>query len=145
MIFSFCTSYHFRASHYSEFHLNVDNIISSRYSIIFCCCIFHNSYQASSNRFKMVLLRFQMFSVIMELKQKKMAFILVSLIGGYMIFAMRLNSPQVYSNIKPKPSSRLLEDTNELLDMRKRANRGLFVSRNNLSFCKQKEAKGDIK
>lgn len=114
-------------------------------SIIFCCCIFHNSYQASSNRFKMVLLRFQMFSVIMELKQKKMAFILVSLIGGYMIFAMRLNSPQVYSNIKPKPSSRLLEDTNELLDMRKRANRGLFVSRNNLSFCKQKEAKGDIK
>ena len=86
-----------------------------------------------------------MFSVIMELKQKKMAFILVSLIGGYMIFAMRLNSPQVYSNIKPKPLSRLFEDTNELLDMRKRANRGLFVSRNNLSFCKQKEAKGDIK
>ena len=73
-----------------------------------------------------------------------MVFILVSLIGGYLIFAMRLKLPQVYSNIKPKPSSRLLEDTNDRLDMRKWANRGLFVSRNTLSFCKQKEAKGDI-
>ena len=77
-----------------------------------------------------------MFQVRMKSQQKQILFVFVSLIGGFLLFAMRLKSPQVHHSIKPNPSPSLLEDSAERVEMRKQAIRALFISRNTLSFCK---------
>ena len=72
----------------------------------------------------------------MESQQKQILFVLASLIGGFLLFALRLKAPQAHHSIIPNPSSSLLEDSNERVEMRKQAIRALFISRNTLSFCK---------
>ena len=72
----------------------------------------------------------------MESQQKQILFVFVSLIGGFLLFAMRLKSPQVHHSIKPNPSPGLLADSAERVEMRKQAIKALFTSRNTLSFCK---------
>ena len=89
-----------------------------------------------------------MFQVRMESQQKQILFVLASLIGGFLLFVLRLQAPQAHHSIKPKPSSTLLEDSAESVQMRKRAIRALLSSRNTLSFCKHKsnmKSKGDNK
>ena len=84
----------------------------------------------------------------MESQQKQISFVFVSLIGGFLLFATRLKSPQVHHSIKPNPSLSLLEDSAERVEMRKQAIRALFTSRNTLSFCKHPsntKSKGDKK
>ena len=84
----------------------------------------------------------------MESQQKQILFVFVSLIGGFLLFAMRLKSPQVHHSIKPNPSPGLLADSAERVEMRKQAIRALFTSRNTLSFCKNAsttKSKGDNK
>ena len=73
----------------------------------------------------------------MESQQKQILFVLASLSGGFLLFALRLKSPQVHHSIKPNPSPSLLEDSAERVEMRKQAIRALFISRNTLSFCKR--------
>ena len=70
----------------------------------------------------------------MESQQKQILFVFVSLIGGFLLFALRLKAPQVHHSINPSPS--LLEDSAERVEMRKQAIKALFTSRNTLSFCK---------
>ena len=84
----------------------------------------------------------------MESQQKQILFVFVSLIGGFLLFALRLKSPQVHHSIKPNPSPGLLADSAERVEMRKQAIRALFTSRNTLSFCKHPsntKSKGDKK
>ena len=84
----------------------------------------------------------------MESQQKQILFVFVSLIGGFLLFALRLKSPQSHHSINPSPSSSRLEDSAERVEMRKQAIRDLFTSRNTLSFCKHPsntKSKGDKK
>ena len=86
-----------------------------------------------------------MFQVRMKSQQKQILFVLASLIGGFLLFVLRLQAPQAHHSIKPKPSSTLLEDSAERVEMRKQAIKALFTSRNTLSFCKHtsnKKSKG---
>ena len=85
---------------------------------------------------ELLFLRFRMFYVRMEYRQKQILFIFALLIGGILLFALRLKAPPMYGNIKPNPSSSLLNVSNEHIQMRKRAIRALFISRSSLSFCK---------
>ena len=82
----------------------------------------------------------------MESQQKQILFVLVSLSGGFLLFALWLKAPQVHHSIKPNPSPSLLEDSAERVEMRKQAIKALFTSRNTLSFCKHTsnmKSKGD--
>ena len=84
----------------------------------------------------------------MESQQKQILFVLASLSGGFLLFALRLKAPQVHHSIKPNPGPNLLEDSAERVEMRKQAIRALFTSRNTLSFCKHPsntKSKGDKK
>ena len=84
----------------------------------------------------------------MESQQKQILFVLASLSGGFLLFTLGLKSPQVHHSIKPDPSSSLLGDSAERVEMRKQAIRALFTSRNTLSFCKHTsntKSKGDNK
>ena len=84
----------------------------------------------------------------MESQQKQILFVLASLSGGFLLFALRLKAPQVHHSIKPNSGPSLLEDSAERVEMRKQAIRALFISRNTLSFCKHPsntKSKGDKK
>ena len=75
----------------------------------------------------------------MESQRKQILLIFASLIGGFLLFALRLNAPLIHGNIKhPLPSSNLLDASNERVEMREQAIRALFISKNSLSFCKHK-------
>ena len=80
----------------------------------------------------------------MESPEKKVLFLLASLLGGFLIFVLTdiTNSPyrkppSIHSNIRDTPdSSNMFDHGKDLEGLRKRAIQALFVSKNTLPFCK---------
>ena len=81
---------------------------------------------------------------MMESPERKLLFLLASLLGGFLIFVFSditnnpyLKAPSVYRNIPGTPeSSNMAGDGKDLDAMRRRAIQALFVSKNTLPFCK---------
>ena len=82
--------------------------------------------------------------MMMESPERKVLFLLASLLGGFFIFVLSdiTNSPylkalSVHRNIRDAPdSSNLADDGKDLKGLRRRAIQALFVSKNTLPFCK---------
>ena len=82
--------------------------------------------------------------MIMESPEKKVLFLLASLLGGFFIFVLSdiTNSPylkalSVHRNIRDAPdSSNMADDGKDLEGLRRRAIQALFFSKNTLQFCK---------
>ena len=76
--------------------------------------------------------------------ERKVLFLLASLLGGYLIFVLSditinpyLKIPAVYRNIRDTlDSSNMADDGKDLEGLRRRAIQALFVSKNTLPFCK---------
>ena len=81
---------------------------------------------------------------MMEFPERKLLFLLASLLGGFLIFVFSditnnpyLKAPSVYRNIRDTlDSSNMADDGKYLEGLRRRAIQALFVSKNTLPFCK---------
>ena len=81
---------------------------------------------------------------MMESPERKVLFLLASLLGAFFIFVLSditnssyLKAPSVHRNIRDTPdSSNMADDGKDLEALRRRAIRALFVSKNTLPFCK---------
>ena len=74
---------------------------------------------------------------MMESPERKVLFLLTSLLGGFFIFVLSditnspyLKAPSVHLNIRDT------DDVQALEELRRRAIQALFVSKNTLPFCK---------
>ena len=82
--------------------------------------------------------------MIMESPERKVLFLLASLLGGFLIFVLTditnspyRKAPSVHRNIRDTPdTSKAAVDGKALEDLRRRAIQALFVSKNTLPFCK---------
>ena len=80
----------------------------------------------------------------MESPERKVLFLLASVLGGFFIFVLSditnspyLNALSVHRHIRDAPdSSNLADDGKDLEGLRRRAIQALFVSKNTLPFCK---------
>ena len=80
----------------------------------------------------------------MESTERKVLFLLASILGGFLIFVFcditnnpYIKVPSVHRNIRDTPdSSNMANDGKDLEGLRKRAIQALFVSKNTLPFCK---------
>ena len=81
---------------------------------------------------------------MMESPERKVLFLLASLLGGFLIFVLSdiidspyPKAPLIHRNIRDTPaSSNMAVDGKTLEDLRRRAIQALFVSKSTLPFCK---------